>query len=200
MDPTVQEMTAFENRTGIIVQPGVGNAWPELRENMWRLISEKVLNIPWVPEAVKEEFLFFHAKYPSIVARVGPPYMLNGTRNRNYPAWLDSKAKLDAWMEVSEAMRKAYVEYANKRRLEGLREVERLTANAEMWDRLYRAAVFVRDVPKNIIGGAAGAVNDIALGIVGDVLKKAWPILLVGGVVVLVYYNRATIAKKIAKG
>lgn len=195
-NPSPIDMDRFEAATGFIAQPGVGTAWPELRALMNRMTDEKVLALPWIPEGVRAQVRAFIAAWPSAVVRVGPIYLANGNRNPRYPAFIASQAQKDAWWDLGEWQRKAYVAYAGDRRDEGLRELRKLEAAAAFWDRMYTVTKAVADAPANIAGGIADATATVT----GSLLKRLWPYLIVAGVVALVWLNRGTLLRKVAKG
>lgn len=161
---------------GVFVQPGLATAWPELRDILGRIYSDKVQTLPWIPRDWLGRVQALEKANTGALVRIAGPF--NGA-----PTWADSAAKQAAWSAIADQANSAVYQYSIGKAAAGRAELETLYAKAAFWNSAYSIAVAIRDLPANLVGGALSGAGDVA----GGILKKlfsswlVWVALLGGG-------------------
>lgn len=186
-----QESDKAWKTLGVYIQPGIGTAYPELNKLLQAFFKSKVSTIPWLPAGWMDSQAGLQASYAGDQVRIAPVFKGDGSISPLAPSWLDTPEKRQFWQELFKRSNEIVTAYAAGEAAKGKVLLDKLYAEAAFWDRAYNVAVFVRDLPKTVVGAA----GDFASGIVGEFLKKFWIPLLVVGVGFIVYTNRAGLAK-----
>lgn len=182
---------AAEKLLGVRMQPRITAAeWQEMEKEIDAIVTGKVPGTPWLPDGWLKDVKALAETYPDQRVMINSVRSVKGTRLDNAPFWLDSEEKLTVWQELYNKMNRAIMDFSAGKLQDGLAEMAATTANADFWDALYRADKFIADLPATVIGAA----GDFASGVVGSFLKSFWPVLVIGGIVALVWYNKDKLA------
>lgn len=160
-----------EQQLGVYLN-SAGNAWPELRESLFRILEDKVAPLAFVPnDWLADVRATCGTTYaPQLVS----PYMRNGDPKPTAPAWLRAdKSYLDAWHAIADLTRAAVLDYSQGKIEEGRAELAKAYAAAAFWDGLYRATKAVADLPSNAVAAVGDGVGYVAGGVFGS-LAKSW--------------------------
>lgn len=175
---------------GIRAQLGLAMGYPDLVRMLNRIYIDKVSKLPWVPPTWLAAVQALQAKYPNDLMRPTPGYDAIGRRGQEAPSFADTDAKLTAWDNIRKAVDDAIVAYAAKQAEIGAAKLRQLEADAAFWDGAYRLAVTVRDLPSNVVSGAARGVSSFVGTFLPESLKAyakwiTWAIvlLIVAGVI-----------------
>lgn len=185
------------SRTGVTPQPGLGQAYPEFRDLSERIL-QRIAALPWIAPGWITEVRAYQSARPDLDG--GRPIMVprritstkTGVRLPDSPAWVVGGERVELWDRLADETRQAMVELGQRRLDEGRRIMEAADRNAAFWDRLARAAEFVRDIPA-AVGKAAG---DVASGFSVALLKAAWPALLIAGAAALAWIGWMVLRRK----
>jgi hypothetical protein len=150
-----------------------------------------VASVPWLPVGWAAAIEGIYSKYPEYRIMVYSAIGTTGKANVYAPTFADTPEKQEAWSALSKELHNIVSTYANGMREKGLAEMESLQADAAFWDTLYRAAKTIADAPKIVIGAA----GDFASDLLGTALSKFLPVIAVGLLAVVIYYNRESIGK-----
>lgn len=191
------ENSALSSRLGLYYQPGQGEAWPELAAQVLDLYRSRVARLPFVPIGWIAQ-VEAAAAGSRLLIPTGP---LFASLAYPIPGWIASdQAAKEAWQQVNQLIRDAVSKYASKKTDEGRQIIAAAEANAAFWDTLYQAAVTIRDLPGTVVE----AVGTGAVSAGWAFIKRAWWVLALIGIGLLVWYGRGTIARmavrKIAGG
>lgn len=190
-EPLSQTVQPF----GVYVQPGIGNAYPELKKQELALIV-KAGTIPWLPQGWLDAVRDLDKSNPSALIKFAPSgtFKANGT-----PAFLNSPERVKVWDDLAASSSRAQMLYAQDQAAAGKAELEALYAKAAFWDSAYNIAVAIRDAPKTVLTAGADLISDNITNLAKKLLLPA----LIVGTVALIWYNKEAIAKmvggKIAK-
>jgi hypothetical protein len=195
MDPS--QDNDIPRRLGVYVQPGIGQAYPELAMSVRDIMVERVSKIPFLPAGWLDEVLRLIDTQPLTLVKVYPALKADGvTPNDLAPSWVkESPERLKVWQELSEITRLAQFNYAQARVEEGRAIMAKANADAAFWDRAYNVAVFIRDAPGNAVSAVAGG----ALSFVGSFPTKTWWVWAIVGVLAFAWFARGSIAAKVAR-
>lgn len=183
--------------TGMAPQPGLGQAYPEFRELSERIV-QRIASLPWIPPGWITEVRAYQAARPDLDS--GRPIMVprritntrTGVRLADSPTWVVGADRIALWDQMADETQKAMLALGQRRLDEGRAIMEAADRNAAFWDRLARAAEFVRDIPA-AVGKAAG---DVASGFSVALLKAAWPALLIAGAAALAWIGWLVLRRK----
>lgn len=174
-----QENDAATLQYGVYITPGLGMAWPEIKDLANKIYKDRIARLPWIPADWLAGVQALQAQRPDDFVRIAPSRMAKmeggrfvsdmGAPQRNNPLFLDTDQKIDAWMSIHRDMQAAVVRYAAAQAAAGRAELNRLNANAEFWSACYKIAVFTAELPSNIASGFGGLVKDFIL---GDIRKN----------------------------
>lgn len=169
---------------GVYVQPGIGEAYPELVKILRELYRTRVSRLPFVPNDWYVQVDRLMGSNTVVKLQQSKP---NGVVYDGLPVWIVSdKAAIDAWQKVAVLMNSAITAFIGGEIEKGKSIIASANANAEFWNTLYDGAVWVRDAP----GKAVDAVGRGAMSFAGSFLAKTWwigAVLLVG---LFIYVNR----------
>lgn len=177
---------------GTYLQPGIGEAYPELSASLLRLYKDRVAKLAFVPASWYPR-VEADAAGGNIVLLVQPsPY---GVRNSTpLPPWIDNdQVAVAAWQKVAKVALDAYSQFAAQQVDSGREILADAYANAAFWSGLYQVATTIRDLPGTVVAAVGGGALDVAM----SFLKKAWWVLLLVAVVAFVWVNRGAIASKV---
>lgn len=180
---------------GVYIQPGIGEAYPELNTKLQNFYRDKVSKIPWIPPGWYDAVSGMQANFPGSQVRIAPALMATGAVNKLAPDWLDSDAKRQYWQELFTEASSIVQKYAAGKAEEGRAELDRLYANAAFWDRAYNIAVAIRDAPANVVKAA----GEVATGIAWEGLKGFIVPAIIIGVVFILWTGRDSFAKAAVK-
>lgn len=174
-------------RTGLYIQPGQGQAWPELAALVLKLYRIRVARLAFVPAGWLAE-VEAAAAGSNLLVPVGTAFK---TLVYPIPSWItdDPQAKA-AWQEVYAIVQAARLKYGAQKLAEGRLAIESAVANVAFWDGLYKVAVAVRDAP----GNAVAAVAKGAASAAGSFLGSTWWVWLAAGAGALLWFGRGAIA------
>lgn len=190
--PSSIDDTAAHLGLGVWMQPGSSAPdWADLEARIVAIMDDRTANIPWLPPGWKIGVEALRKQFPGWRIMVAPPISTNGTVLPTAPAWLDTPEKVKAWNGVASAIKEGINLYATGRINDGKAYLDELYADAEFWTNVHLAAVFIAEAPEKVVSAA----GNFASGMLGTFLTSFFPILVVGGIVVVVWYNKEAIGK-----
>lgn len=183
---------SLSSRTGTFIQPGVGEAYPELVAIVRSIYRNRVARLAFVPAGwlaqVEDAMAGGNLVLPTPVGFASLAYPI--------PAWLSGDAyALAAWRQVHDLVKDAQSRFIAGRIEEGKYVMAQAEANVAFWDGLYKAAVAIRDLP----GDAVAAVGTGATSALMAWVKKAWWVLALVGIGLVVWYGRGTFGRMAAR-
>lgn len=187
MQANATDSDIAQKSLGVYITQGLGSAYPELKRLSAQLFAERVAKIPWLPESWLGDVNALQARFPADLVRIAPSRVLL-VKSPMAPAWLDSPAKVDAWQELFTAHSAIVANFARGEVDKGRAELERVNADAEFWDRLYRIAVSVRDAVPNAVGG-------IVSNFIRGIGWKWGAIIVIGGIGAVYLYRKSLLSK-----
>jgi hypothetical protein len=192
---TPAESDAAWKSWGVYLQPGIGEAYPELNTKLLNFFRDKVSEIPWLPAGWYDAVAGIQANFPGSQVRIAPALLVSGGVNKLAPDWLDSDEKRQYWQELNVQSNSIVQKYAAGKAEEGRAELDQLYANAAFWDRAYNIAVAIRDAPANAVKAAGEVVTGIAWeGLKGFIIPAA-----IVAVVFILWTGRDSFAKAAVK-
>lgn len=178
---------------GVYVQPGIGEAYPELVKILRELYRTRVSRLPFVPNDWYVQVDRLMGSSTVVKLQQSKPY---GVTYDGLPVWiLSDKSAIDAWQKVAVLMNNAITAFVGGEVEKGKAIVASAQANAEFWNGLYEGAVWVRDAP----GKAVDAVGRGAMSFAGSFLAKTWWIGALVIVGIFLYVNRGASASAVGK-
>jgi len=182
----------LSRQTGTFIQPGVGEAYPDLVALVRNLYRNRVAKLPFVPAgwlaSVEAAMDGNNLVLPTPVGFASLAYPI--------PDWLSTDtAALAAWRQVHDLVKDVQSRYIAGRIEEGRILIAASEANAAFWDGLYTAAVTIRDLP----GDAVAAVGKGTMSFMGSFLGKTWWVLALVGIGLVVWYGRGTLGRAAAR-
>lgn len=185
---------------GLLPQPGIATAYPELVAEFNKLYSERMANLPWLPPGWVNEVLTINGKGGDIVFPV-PTFRKDGSPiNKPWPDFLQSEEARKVWQAIYERYREILVAYAAADAEKGRALLKSLYAASAFWDGLYRAAVAVRDAPGNAVNAVVNGATSALFGNLGALGWKVWVIVGIAGVGAFIYFApRIKTAKSLIK-
>jgi hypothetical protein len=185
---------------GLLPQPGIATAYPELIAEFNKLYSERVAKLTFLPQGWLTTVLENNGKGGTILFPI-PPFMANGTVKPGLPSFLQTEGAREVWKALNAEYRKILIAYAAARAEEGRAELKKLYAAAAFWDGLYNTAVFVRDLPSTAVNTVTNAAFDVVFGNLGKLGWKVWLVVGIAGVGAAIYFApRVLAAKKLVTG
>lgn len=181
---------------GMWISPGLGNAYPELIVLLDRLYRDRVATLPWVPGSWYDQVQKLQNADRTNLIRPTPA-VAYGRNLPNVPDWIAAdQARRDAWQQIVDKSNQIISQYAAGQAEAARPELERLYADAAFWNSpLMRAASAVQETliaAPTAIGNAAG---QLASGLFGSFLKRAWWVVVLVVVGYVVWVNRGAMAK-----
>lgn len=180
-------------RLGVYVQPGIGEAYPELAAQVRRIMVEKVSKIPFLPAGWLDEVLAIIDTNPPTLVKIYPVFKSDGvTTNELAPTFATySPEAAKVWQELSEVTRLAQFNYAAGKVEEGRAVMDAAYARAAFWDTAYNVAVWIRDAPGNAVNAVATGTMSFAW----SFIKRTWWVWALLAVGALVWFNRGALAR-----
>lgn len=174
-------------RYGVMITPGLGMGYPDLKAMVQTIFTKRMAKLPWVPADWLAGVQALQAARPGDLIRVAPSRMADavGTPQDLNPLFLDDDAKLDAWQSIYEDMNRAIGKYAAAQAAAGRAELDALYVRAAFWDAAYKITLYVAELPSNIAQGFGGLVKDFILGDLRKNYGRTILLVLALGVLVL---------------
>ncbi len=177
--------------TGTRLQPGIGQAYPELKRVMQVFFANRVAKLPWLPsnwlEAVKQ-----------IQADAPDDLVLIARKN-----WGDS----DAWNAIAQDSEDIQAKYAAGQVQEGRDLLASIDAEAAFWNAAYHVDVVAASpiqIAKggaNVLGNLAGSIIDNTFkGLTGALSSTTKTILIVAAAGVVLYFTAPLLRTLVKKG
>lgn len=173
---TTPDIKTTTQNLGIFLQPGIGNAYPELKKIEMALLRDKVSKLPWVPQGWIESVSDLDAQNPDAIVRVSYKKTLNVY---GAPKFLQNDERQNIWDEIAVASGTAQGEYAKGQAAAGKAELDKLYARAAFWNAAYNVAAVVGAVPAKLAEGAGKVASETAM----SAVKAFFPVLIIGGMV-----------------
>lgn len=187
MNEAQNASTVATSTLGVWLQPkSLSPEWAPLDTILQKIIRDRVATTPWLPSGWLEDVEALWTSFPDQRVLMMPALGQTGKLNTGMPTWMDTEEKQKAWTDIAKEMANAVNLFAQERRDAGMDELNALYSSADWANRLYVVAKFIADAPSIVIGAA----GDFASGIAGTFLKSFWPVLVLGAVVAVVYFNR----------
>lgn len=174
---------------GVILQTGLGSAYPALKDQAQALYRDKVSRLPFVPKDWLDNVRELQAINGGDVVLLAPSRTALGIWSVNNPEWMDTNDKVLAWEAVRNEMQEAVKSYARADAARGAVIIAGLQRNAAFWSGLYDVASVVGAAPNAIIGAA----GDVASGAVSTLIKRAWLPLVLIGLGAFIYFNKGAL-------
>jgi len=168
-----------------------GDEWKPMLAAIKDLMINTVGATPWLPKGWLDAVKAIYADHPELRVQPAPALLSSGSIAPGSPAFADTDEKRQVWQELFTRVNAAVSSFANGIREAGLEEIAALQADAAFKDKLYLIVKGVADAPKTIIGAA----GDFASDLLGTAIAKFLPVIIVGGVVAVLYFNREAIGK-----
>jgi hypothetical protein len=142
------------------------------------MYQDRFAKLPFVPAGWFDEINKIHGtniSSPNYLDVLLPVPAFDGFGNPSpaMPEWLDNDAKRKAWDEARTALKDGYTKFIQNEIDNGRELLNQLYANADFWNRLYNAAVYIAELPGVIAKNA---------------FQLFWPYILVGGVIFAGYW------------
>jgi len=184
-----------DNTLGVWIQPGLGSAWPNLRQTIYKLYLEKVQPLPFVPREWYTKVMSLQSGDDGALIKIAPVFMKDGSLTEwgKNTSFLDTEEKRKTWDDLSKQVNEIVIAYARNESAKGKVLLDKLYADAAFWDRAYRVTKAIADAPKTVVKATGEFASDIAW----TGLKAFLPALLIVGGLFIIYAGRNQIAKKV---
>jgi hypothetical protein len=186
---------------GVWLQPGIGNAYPELKSQLSQLRQKLVGKLTWVPLAWASQVQAIQDANPTVLVKMTPSKRPTGETLPGLPAWLaGNQARIDAWQEIVTAQDKAVVQYAANDAANGKPLLDALYARSDFYNSApIRALSVAQEALINAPSAISNAAGTLVSDLFGGFLKKAGWVIALGVVGYLLFMNRGKVAKAAGK-
>lgn len=187
-DYKTNDSAALTKELGVFLQPGIGMAYPELKDQLIRLYRDKVSKLNFIPFGWLGAVMAVQEAHPNDLVRLSPVVLTNGTIiPESAPFTIQTQETADAWDAIFKQVGPAIAAYAAKQQEAGKKQLDVLYANAAFWNRAYLLADGIVSAP--------GRLTDKIM----DSLSNPVKLLLYGGIVLAIVYFTYQVAGPIIR-
>lgn len=176
-DYKTNDSAALTKELGVFLQPGIGLAYPDLKDQLLRLYRDKVSKLNFVPFGWYAAVLQVQEAHPNDLVRLAPVMLTNGTIIKESADFtIQSEETAQAWDAIFRQVGPVIGAYAAKQQEAGRKQLEVLYQNATFWNRVYNIADSIVTAP--------GRLTDKIM----DSLSNPVKVLMYGGIVLAIVY------------
>ena len=177
-DYKTNDSAALTRELGIWLTPGVGKAYPELKEMLMKLYRDKVSKLNFVPFGWLSAVMAVNEAHPDDLVRIGSAVNAGGDLiiQGNADFVVQSRETAEAWQAIFDITNKVIATYAQKQQQAAAAQLDQLYRNATFWNRAYLLA-------DSIVSAPGRLTNNLM-----DSLSNPVKVVMYGAIVLAIVY------------